>query len=614
MERLFFECTVRAALLVAGTAIALYTMQVKAAAAKHAVWTGIVALMLMLPIWTAWGPQISLRLLPPLARRTANEETIPLTVSTAPLPPHSIPISQAVLLGAYLLGLGLLLARLGIGTIRSRRLIRGAVLRDGMHTSSLCVAPVTVGFHHPTVILPEQWPQWPPAQLDAVLTHEHEHARRRDALVQWLALLNRALFWFHPAAWWLERHLSALAEEVCDNVVLERGHNPGDYCEYLIDIARSVTRAATRVKATGMAMPGSSLPRRISRILEGGPIPHISRTRMACVGIVCALTCTAFAAGTLDHARQGTPPDASQAQRDSPTERVVLSEIFVSTASRSDSEIPALREKADGLLKRARDGENFGELAKQFSDGSTAKQGGDLGSFERPQLAPNLWDALSRLNQGGITDVLSTKTGFLILQVRDRYSAAQPSALSNPTSPTAKFVLGDLRIEGDVHDRDGVRNRILKAFKDREYDDAKKLADDVMVVGIRADFQKRGYFKVVAHDPVTQSLGLRSGRERILITTPITEGDQFRLGALTIQNVPPDRALSIPAVTLRDQFHIRSGDLFNVPEIREGLGRLQRLYAARGYAGVKAEPDTEVDNASHHVDLIVRITEGLRTP
>lgn len=79
-----------------------------------------------------------------------------------------------------------------------------------------------------TVILPEHWRQWPQAQLDAVLTHEHEHARRRDPLVQWLALLNRALFWFHPVAWWLERHLSALAEEACDNVVLERGTSPAN--------------------------------------------------------------------------------------------------------------------------------------------------------------------------------------------------------------------------------------------------------------------------------------------------------------------------------------------------------------------------------------------------
>jgi hypothetical protein len=52
MERLFFECAVRAALLVGATALALYGMRVKSAAARHSVWTGVVAVMLLLPIWT----------------------------------------------------------------------------------------------------------------------------------------------------------------------------------------------------------------------------------------------------------------------------------------------------------------------------------------------------------------------------------------------------------------------------------------------------------------------------------------------------------------------------------------------------------------------------------
>ena len=42
MERLFLECAVRAALLVAGTAIVLYAMRVKAAAARHSVWAAVV--------------------------------------------------------------------------------------------------------------------------------------------------------------------------------------------------------------------------------------------------------------------------------------------------------------------------------------------------------------------------------------------------------------------------------------------------------------------------------------------------------------------------------------------------------------------------------------------
>ena len=120
-------------------------------------------------------------------------------------------------LGVYLMGFCILLLRLAIGTIRANRL-----------TSASCVGPITVGLFRPRIILPASSREWPQAQLDAVMTHEGEHIRRRDPLFQWIALLNRAIFWFHPLAWWLERRLSGLAEEACDTAVLAKGHDPRD--------------------------------------------------------------------------------------------------------------------------------------------------------------------------------------------------------------------------------------------------------------------------------------------------------------------------------------------------------------------------------------------------
>lgn len=106
-------------------------------------------------------------------------------------------------------------------------------------------------------------------------------------------------------------------------------------------------------------------------------------------------------------------------------EAVTLREIFVSTEGKSEAETPALRKKADDLLQRVKNGEDFGELAKHFSDGSTAKQGGDLGKFERGQLASNIEQAVFGLQRMQTTDVIPTKTGFLILQVGEHYSAGQ---------------------------------------------------------------------------------------------------------------------------------------------------------------------------------------------
>lgn len=106
-------------------------------------------------------------------------------------------------------------------------------------------------------------------------------------------------------------------------------------------------------------------------------------------------------------------------------EQVVLREIFVSTDKKAPEEIPALQKKAQGLLDRVRAGDDFGQLAVHFSDGSTAKDGGELGTFERGQLAPEIEGQVFKLDRNGTTDVIETKTGYLIIQVEQRYEAGQ---------------------------------------------------------------------------------------------------------------------------------------------------------------------------------------------
>jgi len=298
---ILFESAIRVTLIAAIIALVLFAMRIKTASVLHAVWAGVVVLMMLLPAWVAWGPKASLPVLPP--DRTPVVALLPppspagladATPRTSPVPSHApSPARQrGGYIAIYLLGVGVFLLRLGIGTIRANRL-----------TSASCVVPVTVGLLHPRIVLPESSHEWPQAQLDAVLAHEGEHIRRRDPLFQWLALLNRALFWFHPLAWWLERKLSGLAEEACDTAVIARGHDPREYSEYLLDLARSVERAGARIGAVGMAMPGIGLKHRIRQMLSGVPVPRISRPRMACTVAVCAAAAGILAAGTLVHAQ-----------------------------------------------------------------------------------------------------------------------------------------------------------------------------------------------------------------------------------------------------------------------------------------------------------------------
>jgi hypothetical protein len=221
-----------------------------------------------------------------------------MTATSAPEPNQPWTWIEAIL-GLYFTGSAVMLTRLIVGTVRALTLTNRATRANDFFTSPDCAAPVTVGWFHPVIILPENWRTWPAAELDAVLIHEREHARRRDPLVQWLALLNRAFFWFHPVAWWLERKLAELAEETCDAAVLRAGHDPKDYSEYLIDMASAVRRAGSRLPVWGTAMVGGGLDSRIQGILDWAPMASLPRSRAMLATALCAVGLATFGACTL---------------------------------------------------------------------------------------------------------------------------------------------------------------------------------------------------------------------------------------------------------------------------------------------------------------------------
>lgn len=108
-------------------------------------------------------------------------------------------------------------------------------------------------------------------------------------------------------------------------------------------------------------------------------------------------------------------------------EQVALRAIEIKTEGKKESEIPELKAKAEKLLQRVKDGEDFGELAKRFSDGSTAQQGGFLGVYKHGELSKELEDTVFKMKKNELTPVIETKQGFLILQVLEHYDEGEQS-------------------------------------------------------------------------------------------------------------------------------------------------------------------------------------------
>jgi peptidyl-prolyl cis-trans isomerase SurA len=108
-------------------------------------------------------------------------------------------------------------------------------------------------------------------------------------------------------------------------------------------------------------------------------------------------------------------------------EQVALRSIEVNTAGKDATEVAELKKKAETALKRIQDGEDFGEIAKRYSDGATAKQGGYLGQYKRGELSKELEDTVFKLKKNGLTEVMETKQGFLIIQVLEHYDEGEQS-------------------------------------------------------------------------------------------------------------------------------------------------------------------------------------------
>ena len=98
-------------------------------------------------------------------------------------------------------------------------------------------------------------------------------------------------------------------------------------------------------------------------------------------------------------------------------ESVRLSEILIATGADDPAKVVAAKAKADDIEARLHAGGDFAQLARSFSEGSTAASGGDLGQYKRGQLPKVLEDKTFDLSAGQYTEPILTRQGYIILKV-----------------------------------------------------------------------------------------------------------------------------------------------------------------------------------------------------
>ena len=104
--------------------------------------------------------------------------------------------------------------------------------------------------------------------------------------------------------------------------------------------------------------------------------------------------------------------------------RVHVEHILFKTIGKTDAEVAEIRQKAEDVLKQARHGANFEDLAKKYSeDDATKPKGGDLDWIVEGQTVPEFQQAAFSLPKGSISDLVKTQYGFHIIRVLDHETA-----------------------------------------------------------------------------------------------------------------------------------------------------------------------------------------------
>ena len=161
---------------------------------------------------------------------------------------------------------------------------------------------VTWGFLRPKVLLPADADAWPRQRLEVVLAHECAHIARSDWLVQTVAELCKAVYWFNPLFWIACARLRYESERACDDAVMHTGVSSDAYATELLGLARRFARhPRVWAPAPAMAVSRSNLERRVRAMLNNRldrrPISRGGRWTSALVLFVVTLAVATFAQG-----------------------------------------------------------------------------------------------------------------------------------------------------------------------------------------------------------------------------------------------------------------------------------------------------------------------------
>jgi beta-lactamase regulating signal transducer with metallopeptidase domain len=156
--------------------------------------------------------------------------------------------------------------------------------------------PVVAGLKNATILLPERLlSDLTGDECDHIVLHELAHIGRWDDWTRLAQRLAEAIFFFHPAVWWIGRRMNLEREIACDDWVVAATGARRSYAACLAKLVELNTGEQEVMLAPGIAAPGRQISRRIEMLFDKkrNTMPHLSRGCFVAglwfltIGVVC---------------------------------------------------------------------------------------------------------------------------------------------------------------------------------------------------------------------------------------------------------------------------------------------------------------------------------------
>ena len=174
--------------------------------------------------------------------------------------------------------------------------------------SDVVTVPMVWGLFRPVILLPADAEGWQPEQQHTVLLHELAHIQRQDWLMQIIAQITCAVYWFNPLVWFAMRRMRTEVERACDDHVLNAGYQSVDYAQHLLKIVRNIKALPSVSRATVAMARQSRIEGRLRTILA----EHRNRRPVTKVVLglgLLAFTCFAILMGVMQLTEKVGPID-----------------------------------------------------------------------------------------------------------------------------------------------------------------------------------------------------------------------------------------------------------------------------------------------------------------